>query len=357
MKKILALIAISLCFWSAHIAAQNELELEEGASFKYSTNKTIHQMPDSIMVYGTIKGKTTETILVAKNVYTRDKFENQVQEIRYKIDKKNNLTPHRKISSTYDLDGRRTEKILAKWDSLSNNFVANRKIIYTYPVNDICIETSYSLRDQTWVAKDSTKSITTYNGNQDPIESIFLEYQNNKWTNTNKIEYRYDGDYRILDKTNYQWINDNWEINSKNYYSYDIDPKRAGVRKMDMSKTYPVEENFGLTPQGVPYTIKETMDFSMVTRSTIPTIQTVVNEKPKQSVEEKNTKPKKNQGFYINAGDDEATISIFSLNGDLLLKKEVTGTKFIKMNMLGKGTYLVKITIDDNTVTRKLVLN
>lgn len=357
MKKILALIPFLLCIYSLSIFAQSEGELTEGATFKYSVNKTMHQMPDSIMVFGTIKGKTTETLIVEKSVYSRDKYENQTKEIRYRVNKDHQLVPYRRILSQYDLEGRKTEKLLAKWDSTSNSYIENRKIVYQYPVNDICIETYYSLRNNNWEATDSTKSVSTFNGNQDPVETIFLEYQNNKWTNTSRVEFRYDGDYRILDKVYYQWINDAWEINYKNIYSYDIDPKRASVKKVDMSKTYPVEDNFGITPQGFPYTIKEVMDFSMVIKSTIPTIKTVVNEQPKTTVENKTSKPPKNQGFYINAGEDEATVSVFSLNGELLLTKQITGTKFIRMNSLSKGTYLVKITIDDNTVTRKLVLN
>lgn len=356
MKNIAVILLSIIAFCASQAVAQNEAALAEGETFKYTSNKTTHQMPDSVMVFGTIKGKSTETLVVEKNVYTRDKFGNQVKELRYHLDRKHKLVPHRSISTQFDLDGRKTEKLFGKWDSLSNRFVENRKIIYNYPVNDICIESTYALRKNAWEIKDSIKTVTTYNGNQDPIEIIQLEFQNDKWTNTVKIAHRYDGDFRILDKNIYHWINDNWEIFSKQTYSYDIDPKRAGVRKMDMSKTYPVEINFELSPNGTPMSIKEVMDFTMVTKTSIPTIETVVNEKPKHTLDNKPIKENKNQGFYVNAGDDEATVSIFNLAGELLLKKEITGTSFVKMNTLGKGTFLVKITIDDNTVTRKLVL-
>lgn len=313
-------------------------------------------MVDSVLVFGTIKGKSTQTLLVEKNLYTRDKQGNQILEIRYQLDKSNKLKLHRRISCKYDIDGRRVEKTVAKWDSLNNCFVDSRKIRYEYPVNDIALEYRYSYIEKNWVLRDSAKSITTYNGNNDPVENIYLEYQNDKWTNTVKTNFRYDGDFRILDKTVYNWINDNWEIQSKQIYSYDIDPKRALIRKMDMSKTYPVEDNFELSPQGYPMIKKEFLDFSMVTKTGIPIIETVVNEKLKNNTENKPQKENKNLGFYINAGDDEATVSVFNQNGELLLKKEVTGTSFIKMNSLGKGTYLVKITIDENTTTKRLVI-
>ncbi|MBN1463230.1 MAG: T9SS type A sorting domain-containing protein [Paludibacteraceae bacterium] len=62
------------------------------------------------------------------------------------------------------------------------------------------------------------------------------------------------------------------------------------------------------------------------------------------------------EGFYINAGDETVMINMFSLGGKLVLTKTVKGTEYIDVNSLAKGTYIVKLTQNGKTVTKKLVL-
>jgi hypothetical protein len=62
------------------------------------------------------------------------------------------------------------------------------------------------------------------------------------------------------------------------------------------------------------------------------------------------------EGFYVNAGDGNVTVNLFSLGGKLLLTKVVTGTEYISVNDIPKGTYIVKLTHNGNTVIKKLVI-
>jgi hypothetical protein len=61
-------------------------------------------------------------------------------------------------------------------------------------------------------------------------------------------------------------------------------------------------------------------------------------------------------GFYINAGETVATVSIYTLSGTLLLTKQVTGKDYVPVDGLAKGTYLVKIVSPQGVLNQKLII-
>jgi len=56
-------------------------------------------------------------------------------------------------------------------------------------------------------------------------------------------------------------------------------------------------------------------------------------------------------GFYINVSDDTTTLSIFDLEGRLVLTQKITGKTYIDVSALQPGIYIVKA----NGLTEKLV--
>lgn len=61
-------------------------------------------------------------------------------------------------------------------------------------------------------------------------------------------------------------------------------------------------------------------------------------------------------GFYVNAGEAVATVSIYTLSGTLLLTKQVTGKDYVPVDGLSKGTYLVKIVLPQGVLNQKLII-
>lgn len=61
-----------------------------------------------------------------------------------------------------------------------------------------------------------------------------------------------------------------------------------------------------------------------------------------------------NDGFYVNAGNSVAKIYIYDIGGDLIMSRKITGTSFVNVAQYGSGVYIIKITIGDKSITRKL---
>lgn len=62
------------------------------------------------------------------------------------------------------------------------------------------------------------------------------------------------------------------------------------------------------------------------------------------------------EGFYVNVGETSAVVIIYNLNGELLITKTVSGKEYIPLVGLHKGTYFVKITTTQGSITKKLIV-
>ena len=60
-------------------------------------------------------------------------------------------------------------------------------------------------------------------------------------------------------------------------------------------------------------------------------------------------------GFYIGLDGKNANVSIFNMNGMLVLSTTAVDKAFINISALTRGMYIVKITTDERTIERKLV--
>lgn len=60
-------------------------------------------------------------------------------------------------------------------------------------------------------------------------------------------------------------------------------------------------------------------------------------------------------GFYVDATDKTATVSVYNLSGMLMLAKQVSGKSYINIATLKQGAYIVKVADQSGTVVKKLV--
>lgn len=341
----------------ANIFAQKDASISEGASFRYSTTKTIHQSFDSMMIYGTANSKKdTIKMLISKTVYTRNAEGNTISEETFKIDSKNMLKPSMKWLKNYEPYGKVIESMILTYDTISETYIESKKTHYYYPVNDICIETNYVKEGNKWEKADSLKVITTYNPNQDPIEAITYIYHEEKWRNYVRKINEFDEYNRVEEKNEFYWDGQSWQISERNIFDYNISPKLATVVNFDLSRTFPLKMDFMVTPSGIPVNLDQFAAYSMILKRNLPIIEMIKEkeDKKKEPVQENTTANEKVVGFYVNAGDDIASVSVFSNSGTLLMKREIRGTDYVKLNGVGKGDFLVKITMGEQTVTRRL---
>ena len=60
-------------------------------------------------------------------------------------------------------------------------------------------------------------------------------------------------------------------------------------------------------------------------------------------------------GFYLNTGEKNCTVTLYNLNGVMSFTKQIVNTDYINISGLPKGMYIVKIVTPDGTVEKKLV--
>ena len=66
---------------------------------------------------------------------------------------------------------------------------------------------------------------------------------------------------------------------------------------------------------------------------------------------------KRTKGFYINAGENKVTVSIYNAKGELLSSQKIKHTEYVNMDKFGKGLYNIKVTAQNRTVTRKIKID
>ncbi len=333
MKKIfLMIIASGLSF--GQLYAQNP-------NFRFATTTTTNQVIDSLI---TIGSSGHISVPVAKTINTVDNG-NITVETNYYINASMALAPTTKKTNTYDGNNMLSGSITAKWNSSLSQFVDSLQYDYNYPVNDVCIETIFKISGGLWVLSDSVKTVTTYNSNQDPTLKITYASIGGLWVDSLKEATVYDLSNRFTEKEIAVWNGSTWVNFKKTEVTYNPDNKTANGTFYDWDGSTWIASTYSF--QLIPVTINATMTYSMVNKTALPVIE--------NAIENVKTYPNPTvDGFYVNAGNDNVKVEIISVNGDLLLTKEVSGTEYIRVNTIGKGTFLVRLSTNGKSVTKKL---
>lgn len=351
MKKLYLLMILALSLGLSQLYAQTS------TNFRFASTTLTHQVIDSIVTTGTAIGVPIYGNYplgqVIKNKFTKDANGNILDQTDYYINVSAfptlTLDPVTKYTNTFDANDKMTTSITARWDKIGLQFIDSLKYECTYPVNDICIENIYKKVGASWVFSDSMKVVTTYNANQDPSEKITYASIAGIWVDSIKETNTYDVSNRLSTKIISIWNGSAYINFKKSIISYGA--STGTIVLQDWSGSAWVNTVYTATVPGYgTYTVNtvSTVYHSTVNKTATPIIE--------NSIDAIKTYPNPTvDGFYVNAGDSKkVTVNVISVKGELLIEKEVTGTEYIRVNHIGKGTFLVKISSEGKSVTRKL---
>lgn len=342
-KVILMILAVNL----GQLFAQS-------SNFRFATTTTTNQVIDSIVAIGTATIPFVGTTIpfvgtmvkpVSKNLYTVDNGNVTVETDYYINASTLLLNPISQVSNTYDGNNIITSSITAKWNSGTSQFVDSVKTEYVYPISDVCIQTIYNIDGGVWVVSDSVKTITAYNINQDPTEKITYASIAGFWIDSLKETTIYDGSDRFTEKEVAVFNGSSWVNFKKSVLTYNVDGKTATAIFYDWDGGAWVASTYSF--EGIPATLATTVTYSMVNKTALPVIENAIESVityPNPTVD----------GFYVKAGASTVKVEVISVKGELLIEKEVRGTEYVRVNTIGKGTFLVRLSTGGKSITKKL---
>ena len=356
MKKQIILMILALSLGFGQLIAQNSTF--NTSNFRFANTTLSHQVVDSIIATGIatgvpyVSGGFYPLGQVTKSKYSLDSQGNVLNQTDYYISNTSlAIEPVTKKTNTFDANNRMITSITGRWHKASAQFVDSLKSEFTYTTNEIVVETISKLVSSVWVVSDSIKSITTYNANQDATEKITYASIGNVWVDSLKETNTYDSSNRLLTRVIAAWNGSVYINTLKTTMTYNSDGKTASVILQDWNGTTWVNAIYTANVPGLGtfnVNVTTTLTYSTISKTALPVIENSIDATVK-------TYPNPTvDGFYINAGESTVTVSVISVKGQLLINKEVTGTEYIRVNNIGKGTFLVKITSGEKSVTRKL---
>lgn len=308
------------------------------------------QVWDSVLV----EGKTTNTLALVKPIeklfYHHDDERRLLQEdvfISHYLTKDLLVdVPKSKTINSFDELGQKTQSIIYTWSEQEQEYIQSEKHLYTYPLTDYSLKTIYTWNKEEWVAQDSVRYFTKLNQYQNPVEVIFSSHQG-VWLDSLKETYSYDLQNRLIEKQVYDLQKISPIAKERITLNYDPDGNIALVKIEHWNgQKWEIPQ---LTIDGYKFELKAYASYTMLYRP----LKRLVKKETKQTHEAKTA----DGGFYVNAGNDEADVTIYTLSGNLLLNKQVKGTSYIATDSLGKGTFVVRITINEKVLTKKLHIN
>lgn len=336
------IVGAAFCAPAMNVCGQITAFMTSDARFNYIGGTASHQVIDSIVGVGTFPDG--EKAVVTRQTKTRNDMGFLVEETSWIIGPDGHMIPSIKKTNKIDKAGRPLESIFYNWDEDVEYFFDDMKYEYKYDDNGACVIKKYFQdEDDRWFLHDSTRFQTTYNSNMDPAEITTDKWYNGMWNTVQKEIYTYDKLHRIVGIDYYNWDNKSWNITTKKTMTYGEGENANNAILKEMYWN-------GQMWKDMSHSVGKTQLKGM-TKTLYTTILT------KHLTKANEETPKKKQGFYINAGKEKAYIYIYDSKGKLLNKEKVTETKFINLGKYGSGTYTIKVTQRDRSVSRKIKIN
>lgn len=303
-----------------------------------------------------------------------------------------------KYEFTYNGNGYLTQVLVSEWDIATSQWVASIRYDYTYDANNnYTLILIYSWDKDTSQWENAMKHEFTYDASSKltmTLVSIWMD----EWIPYTKDEYTYDANSRlatdihsILSYTSFplQLV-----LDSKDEYSYDANGNITQdlVSKWDASISQWVYYSKDINTYDLSYSFSDLIfpsGYSMIAFAYLISISDVYN-KPLDDIEylwnktitdwDNNIKTiyyyselngsgvndlkadkliiypnPVSEGFRLNNSEKNVQVSIYDLSGSLLFIKQISDDEYINVSTLSQGLYMVRVTTEKGSATRKFV--
>ena len=288
--------------------------------------------------------------------------------------------------------------LVSEWDATANQWVASIRYDYTYDTNNKykqILVSSWNKDTGLW--ENTMKYEFTYDANNQLTMTLVSMWMD-EWLPYMKDEYTYYNNGRletdihsILSYTTFPF---QLVLDSKNEYSYDANGNITQdlVSKWDITTSQWIYYSKDINTYDLSFSVSDLIfpsGYSMIAFAYLISIPDVYN-KPLDDIEylwnktitdwDKNTKTiyyyselngsgvndlkadeltiypnPVSEGFRLNNSEKNVQVSIYDLSGSLLFIKQISDDEYINVSTLSQGLYMVRVTTEKGSATRKFV--
>lgn len=262
------------------------------------------------------------------------------------------LTPYSVFENSLDSVGRIVKSIRKQYDSDVNLYFDYLMHTHRYDDDGSCIMNRYhkNTRDE-WVLADSLRISATFNDDFLPVEILIqtIDSATIQWTDSAMITLQYDSLSRTTDRLLYLWNGLSWNLQSQQRYNY-TSRNLAEVSSRIWSNGKWRKPQYSLAGHQVK--LQRQSAFGLYSKQQKNEIENKELEN-KNIIETPKHVPTK-KGFYINAGSERVSITIFNAKGRQLYNRSAKGITYIDFSPWGKGNYSLRITQNGRIITRRI---
>lgn len=305
-----------------------------------------------------------ERKIVRQLVRQRDHQGHIVKEMTWGLSSENgilneSLIPYSLNENVLDTAGRVVSAVRKQYDIDVDRYFDFIKQQYRYNDDGTCVLTRFhkNTKDE-WILMDSSRISATFNDNYLPVEILIQKVDSSlEWMDSVMISLQYDSLTRVSQRLTYLWNGLSWNLQSQQRYDY-TEKNIANISSRVWSNGKWRKPQYSLAGHQVkllrqacfslyePHPSNEEK-FSIQEQKT--------NNERYSKKREINTQAKK--GFYVNAGKERATITIFNAKGRQLYNRTARGVTYIDFSPWGKGNYSLRITQNGKILTRRIRIN
>jgi len=251
------------------------------------------------------------------------------------------------------------EEIGYIWMASSGDWTPTFKDVYTYDGNwNTILDIQSSWVDE-W--RDYDKREMTYDGDKLILSVHSSNYTYSEWTFEDKEEYSYTGEGSLLEILKYRWNYESWVFSYKYAYSYN------DAHTFD-ELLLPFDWGYG---DDLVYQLTSVFESSWFSDNWTDEFQFLmyysakeVNAIPEMSLGDISVYPNPNNGVFtlkIDQKYQNAEVAIIDFFGRLLSTETISNSqsaieKSFDLSAYGAGIYFLRITQDNHSVYKKVVL-
>ncbi|RLJ62602.1 putative secreted protein (Por secretion system target) [Lacinutrix venerupis] len=243
------------------------------------------------------------------------------------------------IENAYNGSDLLIESLYKEWSIPLNSLVNRDKSNYTYTAFsqiDTIINSNWDAVNSIWI--DSSKITYVYNSNNVVVSKISQNWDGNQWVNNNIEVYSYDSNGFLI-----ELLQSNWNLNTG---VYDETQRKLYTNNSDGNQIIVVDQT----------NVLGTWTNTTRDRRTYPNCQTLNAEDVVFSSLEVYPNPVQNQLIIEIEGNTTGVIRICDVNGRKIFTQNILNRiNKVDVSTLKTGMYLLQITKDNKTSTKKII--